>query len=188
MRILVIIGLAGLVLIGCKRVRPNPSAVVIEKNQPGITINEEIKVREEPKVEPTVHAPETGQENFVKLKKNGGVYEMVAEINGIPKIFIYDTGASNIVISLKELRQLIENETISEDDIIGEIQSIVADGSVVNGLEINLKSVKIGNKTLNNVEAIVLESADTPLLLGQTALSRFGKVTVDNNRGGIIFQ
>ncbi len=47
--------------------------------------------------------------------------------------------------------------------------------------------MEIGGIILHNVEANVVDNIQAPLLLGQTALSKFGKVTIDYNNNIIEF-
>ncbi len=55
------------------------------------------------------------------------------------------------------------------------------------GTVVMLRSVQIGDITLENVEATVVDNINAPLLLGQTALAKFGKVTIDYNSNTIEF-
>jgi aspartyl protease family protein len=43
----------------------------------------------------------------------------------------------------------------------------------------------LGTKTLYNVQASVVHNLSAPLLMGQSALSKFGTVTIDNANGTI---
>jgi aspartyl protease family protein len=43
-----------------------------------------------------------------------------------------------------------------------------------------LKQIEIGTLTLKNVNASVVHNQQAPLLLGQSALGKFGKVEIDN--------
>jgi tetratricopeptide (TPR) repeat protein len=52
----------------------------------------------------------------------------------------------------------------------------------VNHVEIILRDVEIGGMHLRNVKAVVTEGQNAPLLLGQTAISELGRVTIDGNR------
>lgn len=63
-----------------------------------------------------------------------------------------------------------------------------ATGNISQGTLINLREVKIGIRQLNNVEASVVHNLEAPLLLGQSALSQFGKLTVDYKNNEIIFE
>lgn len=125
---------------------------------------------------------------IVKMNKKNGVYEVPIEINGSKMIFIFDTGASDITISLTEATFLYKQGTLTDDDFLGTQQYQIADGSISEGTIINLKTVKIGNRTLTNVQASVVHNMGAPLLFGQSALAQFGKVTIDYNRGEITFE
>ena len=124
----------------------------------------------------------------VKMNKKNGVYEVPIEINGSKMFFIFDTGASDITISLTEATFLYKQGTLTDDDFLGTQQYQIADGSISEGTIINLKTVKIGNRTLTNVQAAVVHNMGAPLLFGQSALAQFGKVTIDYNRGEITFE
>ena len=124
----------------------------------------------------------------VKMNKKNGVYEVPIEINGSKMFFIFDTGASDITISLTEATFLYKQGTLTDDDFLGTQQYQIADGSISEGTIINLKTVKIGNRTLTNVQAAVVHNMDAPLLFGQSALGQFGKLTIDYNKGEITFE
>jgi len=115
----------------------------------------------------------------VKMKKIGGVYEVPCKINGLQLNFIFDTGASSVAISATEARFMLKNGYLSFDDFIGIQYYQLANGEIVEGARVILNKVEIGDKILHNVEASVSYSLDAPLLLGQSVLSRFGKVKID---------
>ena len=96
----------------------------------------------------------------VKMNRKNGVYEVPIEINGSKMFFIFDTGASDITISLTEATFLYKQGTLTDDDFLGTQQYQIADGSISEGTIINLKTVKIGNRTLTNVQASVVISPD----------------------------
>ena len=76
---------------------------------------------------------------------------------------------------------------ISDDDILGSSQMQDATGGISTGVVVNLRSVKIGGIDLSNVQATIVDNIQAPLLLGQTALSKFGKVSIDYEHGYIEF-
>jgi len=55
------------------------------------------------------------------------------------------------------------------------------------GTKIKLRNVSIGEISLKNIEASVVHNQNAPLLFGQSALTRFGKVSVDNKNSKLIF-
>ena len=56
----------------------------------------------------------------------------------------------------------------------------IANGEISAGTVITLREVKIGDAVLRNVDASVVKSQKAPLLLGQSAMERFGTITIDN--------
>lgn len=121
------------------------------------------------------------EKNVVKMEKYAGVFIVPIEINGVKKYFILDTGASWIAISRDEAESLYAAGKLSESDIAGSQKYEIADGKIAEGVKIILKSVKIGNSTIKNVEAIVTAKVNAPLLMGQSALERFGTISIDYN-------
>ncbi len=77
---------------------------------------------------------------------------------------------------------------MTNEDIKGTQSFIDANGDISEGTKINLKSVKLGDRVLHNVEASVVHNLGAPLLMGQSALAQFGKITIDNEKGEIIFE
>jgi aspartyl protease family protein len=124
----------------------------------------------------------------IKMERKNGIYEVPVDINGVKMFFIFDTGASDITISLTEAIFLYKQGTLTNDDFLGTQQYQIADGSISEGTIINLKTVKIGNRTLTNVQASVVHNMQAPLLFGQSALAQFGKVTIDYNKSEITFE
>lgn len=128
------------------------------------------------------HQNGSSGKNIVQMRKEGGVYLVPIKINGTEMEFIFDTGASDITISLVEAMYLSKQGKLSDDDIIGQQQYQIADGSICVGMVINLRTVQIADKILYNVQASVVDNMSAPLLLGQSALSRFGNIEIDYNR------
>jgi aspartyl protease family protein len=125
---------------------------------------------------------------IIKMRKEGGVYHVPCKINGTEMEFIFDTGASNITVSLTEAKFLYKQGKLKDEDFIGTQQYQIADGSIHEGLVIVLRNVEIGGKLLTNVEASIVDNEDAPLLLGQSALAKFGRISIDYNRNEIIFE
>ena len=129
----------------------------------------------------------SGDQSVVKMRQENGVYFVPCKINDVEMEFVFDTGASDITISLTEAMFLYKQHKLSDKDIKGSEYYQIADGSISEGTIINLKEVTIGGRTLKNVKASVVHNAEAPLLLGQSALSRFGKISIDYDRKEIIF-
>lgn len=121
-------------------------------------------------------------QTVITLEKTGGVYKIPCVINGLKLKLIFDTGASSVCISESLASMMLENGYLSENDIKGTSQSQVADGRIVNNTNINIKKLEIGDKVLNNVEAVVIEGQSAPLLLGQSAIKRLGEYSISNDK------
>lgn len=118
----------------------------------------------------------------VKMRQDNGVYYVPCKINEVEMEFVFDTGASDVTISLTEALFLYKQKKISDDDVVGAAYYQIADGSVAEGTVINLKSVTIGGRTVHNVKASIVHNMDAPLLLGQSVLSKFGTISIDYKR------
>lgn len=141
-----------------------------------------------------IDTPETSRsmrshgKSIVKMNKKNGVYHVPCKINGSEMEFIFDTGASDITMSMTEAMFLHKQGKLKNEDIIGKQQYQIADGSIHEGTIVVLRKVEIGNWELKNVKASVVDNRDAPLLLGQSALAAFGKISIDYNRSEITFE
>ena len=113
-------------------------------------------------------------------RKSGGTFEIPCDINGLPLQMVFDTGASDVTISSVEANFMLKNGYLSEKDIKGKRYYQVANGQLSEGTVITLREVKVGDAVLRNVDASVVNSQKAPLLLGQSAMERFGTITIDN--------
>lgn len=121
------------------------------------------------------------------MEKSNGVYKVPVTVNGVSMKFILDTGASLISISSTEAEFMLKQGTITEADVVGQSRFQDANGDISSGSVIRLKSVQIGDRILENVNASVVSGTKAPLLLGQSALSKFGKISVDYRRNTVTF-
>ena len=125
----------------------------------------------------------------IAVKRNpGGTFEIPCDINGLPLYMIFDTGASDVSISSVEANFMLKNGYLSEKDIKGKKYYQNANGQISEGTTITLREVKIGDAVLHNVDASVVKSQKAPLLLGQSAMERFGTITIDNQNNKLIIK
>jgi aspartyl protease family protein len=123
----------------------------------------------------------------VAMSRENGVYKVPVTVNGVPMRFILDTGASLISMSTAEAERMYKSGAITKDDIIGRSRFQDATGAISPGAVVRLKSVQIGDRVLENVSANIVSGSSAPLLLGQSALSKFGKISVDYRRNVVTF-
>lgn len=115
------------------------------------------------------------------MEEYGGVYRIPCTVNGAKMKFIFDTGASNVCLSLSMAEYLYDNDYITKDDIIGSGSSSVADGRIIDHIFINLKDIEIAGQHLNNVQAVVIDGQNAPLLMGQSAIQKLGRIELEGS-------
>ena len=118
----------------------------------------------------------------VPFTKEGGVCKVKCTINDLPLHFVFDTGASDVTLSMVEATFMMKNDYLSDKDVIGSQHYMDANGEVSVGTIINLRKVNFGGLELKNVRASVVRNQKAPLLLGQSVLGRLGKIEIDNGR------
>ncbi|MDE5662591.1 MAG: tetratricopeptide repeat protein [Muribaculaceae bacterium] len=116
----------------------------------------------------------------VPFTKESGITKVKCTINGLPLHFVFDTGASDVTISMVEANFMLKNDYIQPGDIVGATRYMDANGNVSEGTVINLRNVNFGGLELENVRASVVRNQKAPLLLGQSVLGRLGKIEIDN--------
>ena len=130
-------------------------------------------------------------EVVVPFVEKDGVKAVKVSINGCPTEFemLIDSGCSSTLISLAEANYLYEKGYLTVDDIIGVTQAVIANGQIVNNMEVILRHVVIdGQIYCNDVRAQVTENAQAPLLLGNEILDRAASYSIDNISKNIIFR
>ena len=108
------------------------------------------------------------------------------KIGGIEKYFLFDTGASNLVIDEKLEAELLKKNVIRQEDYKGTTLVSFADNSSEECRVVNLSQIEIGGYTLKNVETIILKGG--ALLCGQSLLNKFKKYNFDSNRNVLILE
>jgi clan AA aspartic protease (TIGR02281 family) len=119
-----------------------------------------------------------------KLKSN--LYEVICSVNGVPMKFLYDTGASGVLLSKTEADFLLKNDYLKSTDFGQKVRNRMANGSLVEGVTLRIRKFKIGDLELENIEGSVIDNSDVDLLLGQSVLQKFGKIEIDNEKSVMI--
>jgi len=117
----------------------------------------------------------------IKMDENRGVYSTTCTVNGLRLSFIFDTGASNVSISLTEAVFMLKNGYLEESDLHGSTYSELANGKIIENTLVNLREIEIGGIVINNVEANIIHELSASLLLGQSAIQKLGKLQIDGN-------
>lgn len=117
---------------------------------------------------------------------NANAYHLMASLNGEEYDFIFDTGASGLLINKAVFDDLTRKGKLTQADFIGTSQAVIANGSTININVVNIRTLEIGGQVLNDLRAGVVDNNNAALLFGQDALSKFGTVTIDYNQGKLI--
>lgn len=126
----------------------------------------------------------TGSEKItteVPFTKENGICNVKCKINDLPLYFVFDTGASTVSLSMVEATFMMKNGYLDKKDVVGCQYFLDANGNVSEGTTINIRKVDFGGLELENVRASVVRNQKAPLLLGQSILSRLGKIEIDNS-------
>lgn len=118
----------------------------------------------------------------VPLKSKGGAFFVSVLINGVVYLdFTVDSGATDVSIPADVVMTLARTGTITNADFLGKQIYRLADGSTVPSVRFVIRSLKIGDLTLQNVTGNIAP-VKGGLLLGQSFLSRFKSWSIDNQR------
>lgn len=124
----------------------------------------------------------------VPMLIEGGVYKVPVLINGTIRLdFVVDSGASDVSIPADVVMTLMRTGTLKNSDFLGEKTYILADGSEAPSQTFRIRSLKVGNKVLENVIGSVAPEKGL-ILLGQSFLGRFKSWSIDNNKHALVLE
>jgi len=115
----------------------------------------------------------------IPFEFDGNVAYVMAKVNGIDVKFLLDTGCSTVLMTSAELYYLHHMGKMDVDNVSGKTTCRYGDGSEGDGYIYLIDSLSIGGIKLDSIECTVIENAKAEPLLGQTILSKFGKVSID---------
>ena len=118
----------------------------------------------------------------IEMTPQGKVYSLPGKVNGLELNFIFDTGASDVYLSMTEAIIMKKNGYLTKNDFTGVSYSQIANGDIVENTTVVLREVEIGGIKLPNVTASISHNLDAPLLLGQSAIQKLGPIQLDGNR------
>jgi hypothetical protein len=124
----------------------------------------------------------------IKMENNGGVYIVPVRFNdSITLDAVVDSGASDVSVPADVVLTLMRAKTITQADFLGKQTYVLADGSEAPSQQFRIRSLKVGNKIMENVVASVA-SAKGKILLGQSFLRQFKSWSVDNEQHVLILK
>jgi clan AA aspartic protease (TIGR02281 family) len=124
----------------------------------------------------------------MSMKSEAGTYVVPVLINNaITLDFLVDSGASDVSIPADVVTTLMRTGTLKQSDFLDQKTYRLADGSTVPSQTFRIRSLKVGNKVIENVNGSVAPVKGT-LLLGQSFLGRFKSWSIDNTKHALVFE
>jgi predicted aspartyl protease len=118
----------------------------------------------------------------VPLVKQGGTFTVPILINGVLSLnFTVDSGASDVAIPADVVLVMMRTGTLRDGDFLGTKSYRLADGSTVSSRTFRIRTLKVGNRVVENVTGST-SKVEGSLLLGQSFLSRFRSWSINNER------
>jgi predicted aspartyl protease len=124
----------------------------------------------------------------VPMKKQSGIYVVPVVINNaIALDFAVDSGATDVTIPADVVLTLMRTGTLRGADFLGTRTYALADGSVIPSETFRIRSLKVGDKVIENVIGSVADVRGS-LLLGQSFLEQFKSWSIDNTTHTLVLQ
>jgi aspartyl protease family protein len=130
----------------------------------------------------------SSQEETIRMEQEGGVFVVPIRFNDVITLSaVVDSGAADVSVPADIVSTLIRSKTITAEDFLGEQTYVLADGSEVPSHRFRIRSLKVGNKIIENVVGSIA-SAKSTILLGQSFLNKCKSWSVDNERHVLVLR
>ena len=127
-----------------------------------------------------------GPRTVVSMFRDAGTFVVPVTINGqITLKFVVDSGAADVSIPADVVLTLFRTGTLTADDFLGKQTYTMADGSTVPSEQFIIRSLKIGDRMVENVTGSIAPVAGG-LLLWQSFLGRFHSWSIDNQTEALV--
>ena len=114
------------------------------------------------------------------MVKEGRTFSVPVLINNtITLKFLVDSGASDVSVPADVVSTLLRTGTLTDSDFLGLQTYTLADGSKVPSQTFRIRSLKVGDRVMENVTGSVA-GVNGSLLLGQSFLGRFKSWSINN--------
>lgn len=130
-----------------------------------------IKIHQSPNTYVPLDIEGFSDQSIVKLTPDGTTYKIKLIIGGVVRYFVFDTGASELVINSELEQELLTNGKISSDDYVASKEFEIADGSVIKARGVRLNNIVIAGFRVNNVVAYITD--DGGMLCGMGLMNKF---------------
>lgn len=119
-----------------------------------------------------------GYRSLIPLIDNlGQGYKVKITISGVTKYYLFDTGASDLIIDRDTERELLLNGVLKRENYLGKTEYILANNQTIQAQEVKVNNIVIGDYTLNNVVIAIIDNGS--LLCGKSFLDKFKRWEID---------
>jgi hypothetical protein len=132
--------------------------------------------------------PSLNRGRDIPLENDSGTFKVPVVINGALTLnFTIDSGASDVSIPADVVLTLMRTGTLLASDFLGTQNYRLADGSTVPSKTFRIRTLKVGDRVLENVTGSMSGVGGVPLL-GQSFLRRFKSWSIDNQRQVLVLE
>ena len=107
----------------------------------------------------------------------GQGYKIKISISGVSKYYLFDTGASDLIIDRDTERELLLNGVLKRGNYLGKTQYTTANNQIMEAQMVKVNNITIGDYTISNVVISVVDEGS--LLCGKSFLDKFYKWEID---------
>ena len=107
----------------------------------------------------------------------GQGYKIKISISGVSKYYLFDTGASDLIIDRDTERELLLNGVLKRENYIGKTQYTTANNQIMEAQMVKVNNITIGDYTISNVVISIVDEGS--LLCGKSFLDKFYKWEID---------
>jgi len=111
-------------------------------------------------------------------------YKIKINISGVTKYYLFDTGASDLIINRDTERELLLNGVLKKENYLNKTEYTLANNQKVKAQMVKLDNVIIGDFTLNNVIIAIIDEGS--LLCGKSFLDKFKNWEIDKQNNVLI--
>ena len=123
-----------------------------------------------------------------------GSHEMVTvSFNGVPMNLLWDTGCATTLIPVTEFQRMIREGKISGYDYSDTKYAQIADGSIVENFEFNIRDVSFNTTNgrpyvLHDISVLVSPNPNSSSLLGKNVIDQLGQFYRDESESCFVLK
>jgi clan AA aspartic protease (TIGR02281 family) len=114
----------------------------------------------------------------------GKGYKIKITIAGLSNYYLFDTGASDLIIDRNIERELLLNGVLKRENYLNLSEYSLANNQIIKAQKVKIDNITIGDYTINNVVIAIIDEGS--LLCGKSFLDKFKKWEIDKQNNLLI--